>query len=386
MIAPSRNGTASAGLAEALRAIAASAGDRDRDPRGRFPEAAVAALERAGALAGTAGTYADELRLLRAVAGADAGVGRILDGHLNAVERLRVQAPAALRDAELALVAAGRLRAGVWGADPGDGEGPPAWLDGATISGVKTFCSGAGGLHRALVLVRDAAADGPPLAAWVDLTAPGTVEIDRSWFRAAGMRSSASHRVIFTAAPVLAILGDPGALTEQPWFARDAVRTAATWVGAADAATTDALTWLATREPISDLEALAAGRLETWRHGLGLWLDDAGHALDADPTARALDGDADAAARTLDAGATTRSLDADPAPRDPALVAAQLRAAVADGARAILDEAERATGSRPPTTGATLDRAARDLRLFLLQHRLEPILARAGRARLEARR
>jgi hypothetical protein len=339
--------------------IAAGAAERDRDPTGAFPEGPVAALERAGALACTAGAeplgYAAELGLLRTVAAADAGVARILDGHLNAVERLRVQAPAALRDRELTEIAAGRLRAGVWGADPGPGEGERARLDGAVVHGVKTFCSGAGGIQRALVLVADPGA-GSPVAAWIDLTEPGTIRIDRDWFRGAGMRSSASHRVEFSGAPVLALLGPPGSLAQQPWFARDAVRTAATWAGAVDAAVDDALGHLAARPSTGDLEALAAGRLLTWRHGLGLWLADAGRALD------------------------------DPRNVDPAGTAARLRAAVADTARAVLDEAERATGSRPQATGAALDRAARDLRLFLLQHRLEPIVAAHGRAAVEERR
>ena len=170
------------------------------------------------------------------------------------------------------------------------------------------------------------------------------------------MRSSASHRVEFAGAPVLALLGPPGALAEQPWFARDAVRTASTWAGAVDSAVEDALDHLAARPRAGELESLAAGRLLTWRHGLGLWFADAGRALD------------------------------DAAAADPAGTAARLRAAVADTARAVLDEAERATGSRPPATGAALDRAARDLRLFLLQHRLEPIVAAHGRAALEERR
>ena len=63
---------------------------------------------------------------MRRVARADGSVGRIFDGHLNAVERLAVQAPAELRDRELAAFAAGELRAGVWGGDPVPGEGDPA--------------------------------------------------------------------------------------------------------------------------------------------------------------------------------------------------------------------------------------------------------------------
>jgi hypothetical protein len=61
-----------------------------------------------------------------------------------------------------------------------------------------------------------------------------------------------------------------------------------------------------------------------------------------------------------------------------------LRAAVADACRVILDEGARAAGSRALATGdAGLDRCRRDLGLMLLQHRLEPMVARLGRAALE---
>jgi len=351
--------TARADLDAAIASIAAGAAERDRDPSGAFPADAVDTLAAAGAMQVTAGpnpvSYAEELALLRSVAAADTGVARILDGHLNAVERLRVHAPPDLRDAELAAIATGARRAGVWGADPVPGEGEPARVAGEALHGTKTFCSGAGGLERAIVLARTDGADAP-VAAWVDLTAVETIEIDRVWFRGAGMRSSASHRVTFAGTPVLALLGPPGALVAQPWFARDALRTAATWAGAADAAVDDALARLAARPATGDLEPLAAGRLRTWQETIGLWLR--------------------AAATELD----TRR------PDDPGGFAARARTALADAARAIVDEAERATGSRPAAAGSVLDRAARDLRLFLLQHRLEPILARAGAADIEARR
>ena len=62
-----------------------------------------------------------------------------------------------------------------------------------------------------------------------------------------------------------------------------------------------------------------------------------------------------------------------------------LREAVAGAGRPILDEAARACGSRPFATGGALDRARRDLEIFLLQHRLDPLVARAGRAVLRER-
>ena len=45
----------------------------------------------------------------------------------------------------------------------------------------------------------------------------------------------------------------------------------------------------------------------------------------------------------------------------------------------ILDEAARAVGSRPFAVADPLDHARLDLGIFLLQHRLERALARAGR-------
>ncbi len=60
----------------------------------------------------------------------------------------------------------------------------------------------------------------------------------------------------------------------------------------------------------------------------------------------------------------------------------QLREAIATAGRTILDEAARACGSRPFATGGDLDRARRDFELFVLQHRLDPMVARLGREAL----
>ncbi|MGO9906781.1 MAG: hypothetical protein ACLP4R_28400 [Solirubrobacteraceae bacterium] len=49
-----------------------------------------------------------------------------------------------------------------------------------------------------------------------------------------------------------------------------------------------------------------------------------------------------------------------------------------DACRTLIDEAARACGSGPFARAETLDRARRDLEVFLLQHRLDPLLARAG--------
>jgi len=333
-----------------------------------FPEAGMAELEAAGLLASNAVPGPDrppaavELSLVRLVSAADGGLGRILDGHLNAVERLAVAAPPALRDRELALVREGRLRAGVWGGAPRPGEGPPAEVvrdgDGLVLRGVKTFCSGAGGLDRAMVLARVGEDTGlvpsdAPISVWVDLGE--NVEVDETWYRGAGLRASVSHRVVFHDTPVLAVLGEPGWIGALPWFARDALRTSATWAGLVDAAADAALTELANRPARGDLEALAAGRIRAEQATVDAWQERAAAVMDG--------GDPDALRAT--------SLHA--------------RAAISAAAMRLLDEAARACGSHPFATGGRLDRVRGDLEVFLLQHRLDPMLARDGAAALEAR-
>jgi alkylation response protein AidB-like acyl-CoA dehydrogenase len=350
----------------ALHRVREGAADRDRTRHGLGD--ALAILEGAGllaqnALAGEARPPAgDELALVRAVSRADPSVGRVFDGHLNGVERLAVQAPASLAASELALVRAGLLRVGVWGGDPRPGEGEPACVEpgpagGPTaevLTGVKTFCSGAGCLDRALVLVRDPGAGSSlPVLVWIDLRDAAAVRVDESWYLSSGLRASASHRVAFTAAPVLARFGGPGAISLQPWFGRDALRTAASWAGMADAAVAAALSELAARPGRGSLEELAAGRILAAQRTIDAWLDSAATAMDA-------------------------------AADDLWHVALHARVAIAAAITTILDEAARACGSHPFATGGDLDRLRRDLQLFVLQHRLEPGLLRAGAAALDA--
>lgn len=350
-----------------LREIRIGAAARDANPG--FPEAPFRVLGETGVLAipapGTASKsgrlapFSEEWRVLRAVAGADASVGRILDGHFNGVERVAALAPEPLRSTELGGVVAGELLLGVWGADPIPGEGVPAHLvetgNGPIVEGVKTFCSGSTGLDRALVLARSTDGSGPPLLVYLDLD--GSVEVDGNWFRGAGMRASESHRVVFHGTPTLAVLGEPGEILREPYFSRDAVRTAVTWAGIADSAVDAALGTLAAKsggDP-DDVISLAAGRMLAAQGTMDRWLEHAARFADADPTA------------------------------SMSLFSIHLRESVAAACREILDEAARAVGSRPFAVADDLDRARRDLELFLLQHRLEPALVRAGRQEIQSR-
>jgi hypothetical protein len=352
---------AAVALDQALAVVAARAEEYDREPR--FPAESFDALAGAGALTATIGgaaagaSVAPEWDLVRRTAVADASVARILDGHLNAVERLEVAVAHDVRESELArLVADPRRLLGVWGADPGPGEGTPARLVGEPgdrdlrLRGAKTYCSGAGGVEAALVMVGSDDGAAPRL---VLVECGDAVEVDRGWYRAAGLRASESHRVVFIDAPVTAVLGEPGELARDPWFSRDAMRTAAGWAGMADAAGAAALADLAARRAGEPLAELAAGRIEATLGTVDAWIARAAAAVDADADLKPL--------------------------------SVAMRAEIDRAAKAILELAAAACGSHPFATGGRLDRARRDLETFLLQHRLEPLLQRLGKARLEQR-
>ncbi len=122
----------------------------------------------------------------------------------------------------------------------------------------------------------------------------------------------------------------------------------------ADRALESALDELAARPARGPLEELAAGRMLSAIGTVDAWLEKAASAMDA-------------------------------AGPDLAATALHGRVAIADACRVLLDAAAQACGSHPFATGGDLDRARRDLELFLLQHRLDPALAAAGASALDAR-
>lgn len=350
----------------ALNQIAERAVELDRKPR--FPRENFETLMAAGIPQLAADRdrceLAGEIALVRALASTDASTARILDGHFNGVERLALCAPDTLRNAELQRVRQGELLIGVWGADPARGEGEPARIEqrgGAlALNGVKTFCSGAGGVQSALVVACDE--HGARRLAYANVT--NSLRIDRSWYRASGLRSSESHRVEFCDTPVLAILGGEDELMLEPWFSRDAVRTAATWAGIADCIIQATASTLAGRE-LDEVRLHAIGRMRVARATIDLWLDRSASRLQATK-------DIDSNLRSERSGAES-----------PRALAGEARVAIAEAARLISAEAARVGGSRALIDGGTLDRARRDLDLFLLQHRLDPKLVELGADTLE---
>jgi alkylation response protein AidB-like acyl-CoA dehydrogenase len=259
-------------VADRVPAIAADATAHDHD--GAFPTDALDTLRRAGALSAPLphrlgglglGTQAcaaqDAARLLRLIGQASLPLGRVFEGHMNALRlicRLGTpdQAHRAAKDAS-----AGHLF-GVWNTDPAQA---PLRLQEGRLHGAKILASGAGHVTRALVT---AAGDPRPLL--VVRLQPGA-RADLSAWTAQGMRASATGRVDFDGigAEDFAPIGAPGAYLAQPDFSGGAWRVLAVQLGGLDAL----------------MAELRSGLMQRGRHGNPHQLARVGAALIAQETA-----------------------------------------------------------------------------------------------------
>lgn len=155
---------------------------------------------------------------LAAIGRLDGSLGRLAEGHLDALAIL----------AELGSTAVDRnaLR-GVWAARP-DHVAVTARGSGWALTGRKPWCSGATGLDRALLTGIDA--DGRPRLFDV---AVDELEFDDDW-HPIGMRASDSRTALIdvVVAPE-AEIGAPGAYLDRPGFGHGGVGVAAVWHGLA---------------------------------------------------------------------------------------------------------------------------------------------------------
>lgn len=233
------------GAARAVAATAAARADaQDRDDG--FPAEDVADLARLGLLAapvpadaGGAGLgeepgARDLADVLRLVGYGSLALGRLYEGHVNALQLVARHGDAGQRARLFADAREGHLF-GVWNTEPAEGGLVLAATGGTVaLTGRKTFASGAGFVTRALVTGRSPGAAGP-LMLVVPLEA-GT-RADLTAWRAHGMRASATGTVDFTGIALGedAVLGGPDDYHRQPAFSGGAWRFAAVQLGGIEA-------------------------------------------------------------------------------------------------------------------------------------------------------
>lgn len=164
------------------------------------------------------------LRLLYEIGREDLPLGRLFEGHVDALQIVSRYGGPAQRAALADALAAGAAL-GVWNADlPGD----PSRLEGRRLRGGKSFASGAGLLSHALITVDS---EGGRQLILLDLTRTPPA-IDRDFWRVSGMQRSETHVVRWDSAiEPTDLVGRPGDYVREPWFSGGAIRFAAVQAG-----------------------------------------------------------------------------------------------------------------------------------------------------------
>lgn len=282
--------------------------------------------------AGARSRHAAMLEALRRVGRGDLSVGRLFEGHVNALLLFDWYGSAAQK----AWLGAALHRGawfGVWATEAAPGvkmvEGTPP-----TLAGEKIFASGAGGLDYALVTVALAQGD----RRLVILQADDLARVDLGGWRVRGMRASQSGRYAVTGIEVepWQLLGSAGDYDRDPRFTAGAWRFCAVQLGGIEALV------------IEIRRALNGQR-------------------DADPLARARFADAVVAMRTAGFWVGEAARRAADNHADAPAIARLARGVVETAGFAIIEAAARILGTRSAFDGELADKVSRDLSLYLRQ-------------------
>ena len=331
----------------ALTELAAiDAPERDRD--GEFPAKAFAGLQRLG-LIGKPPLQTEEiaslLRVLAAIGRGNLSVGRIYEGHVNALLLLQRFGTSAQRAVYSDAATKGALF-GVWNTDAHDN---PVRLEDGVLKGAKSYASGADGLSQAIITTPR------PEGRQMLIVPVKELFIDRNWWKPHGMRASGSHVTKFDI-PIEAhqFLGAPNDYLAEPLFSAGVIRCAAVHVGGTHAVFDAALCHLKRTGRARELhQQHRLGLMATEVAGGYAWLDYAA------ATWMRMD-------RTLSA----------------AIIACMnaARGAVENGALNVMELAERSVGAAGMMQSHPLERLSRDLRTYLRQPNPDGALMSVGAA------
>lgn len=174
------------------------------------------------------------LLLLKQIGRGNLAVGRIYEGHVNALQI--VQTFGTPQQIETyAIDARDRHKIfGVWNAEAADGVRFEPLENGRyRLQGAKTFCSGGEFVERPFV--NGVLPDGRWQMSIVPMDEAVTA-IDRAWWQPSGMRATASYKIDFSGVELGAesMIGQPGDYIRQPWLSAGVIRFAAVQLGAAE--------------------------------------------------------------------------------------------------------------------------------------------------------
>jgi alkylation response protein AidB-like acyl-CoA dehydrogenase len=226
--------------------IAQNAGHIDHD--GYFPDQEFKLMAECGLLAITLpGHWLDFnqpktvelLKIFRLLGKASLPVGRLYEGHINALQLISLFGKTEQKQRWYADVTAGNKIFSVWNTQGEDGVRIYDLGNGKyRLQGCKTFCSGAGRIARPLVTGELVS---PRKKGWQMFVIPTEkvkeIRADSSFWKPLGMRASASFKMDFTGVELdeSDLLGLPGDYYKQPYFGGGALRFTAVQLGGGEA-------------------------------------------------------------------------------------------------------------------------------------------------------
>lgn len=290
-------------------------------------------------------------------------VGRIYEGHVNALQLIQTFGTDAQIEAYTSDVRDRHKVFGVWNAEAADGVKIfPLGNGRYRLEGSKTFASGSGLVERPFV--NGVLPDGSWQMCVVPMDEVATVS-DPAWWQPSGMRASASYKVDFTGVELdeSALIGKPGDYFRQPWLTAGVIRFAAVQLGGAEAL------FDLTRQYLQDLERIddpyqqeRLGRMGIALESGNLWLQ--GSAAQVATYAPIFGGDINVTHPKAEQLVTYTNM---------------VRTAIEQICMDMMQLCERSVGTRGLLPPNPMERIIRDLTLYLRQPVFDAALASAGK-------
>ncbi|MCM4157335.1 acyl-CoA dehydrogenase family protein [Gramella sp. AN32] len=236
-------------------------------------------IEYGGEGLGINGGTSKILRVLQKLGAYDLSVGRIYEGHINALSLINQFGTEAQKRDYFSQAKNGTFF-GIWNSEiPAEALQINKTKEGYTLKGAKIFCSGANHILRPIVT-----ADGEDgkLMLVLNLDEYGLTE-DYAYWKPMGMSASVSCRFDFSEITITEdqILGKPSAYFANPEFVGGAIRFAAVQLGGARAAFQATLDHLVEYKRTDDvLQLTRIGKIKVLMETGNLWLKKAGKAFD----------------------------------------------------------------------------------------------------------
>lgn len=271
-------------------------------------------------------------KALREVGRGDLSIGRLYEGHVNALSLFDwYAAPDQLEWMNDVLDQGAWF--GVWATEPAPGVRLVGEADRSLI-GEKTFASGAGGLDYALVTAgsEDAA------RRLVIIPANEGRRTDLSGWRVRGMRASLSGRYLLDGMAVdpTMLLGEPGDYDRDPRFTAGAWRFCAVQLGGIEALVTEIRSAMREGDRENAVQRARFAEAVVATRSAGFWVEEAAQRFASD--------------------------------HDDAVSLARLTRGVVENAGfAVMEAAARILGTRSAFDGERADKIIRDLSLYLRQ-------------------